>query len=355
MTKRDETKQGLRQQCTRYPQLEITDLFKFVYQSSFGCEHLVTDEESVKAYLCKEAAAALPATGDLTEALDGDYCRVHLDYLKKGLRADTFAKLFVLSAEHVEDGERRLLEKLSVLTEMVRDGELPFTEEEVTGAIEEWRKDGYPACRHSDAFRKAYAPAYRLMKKEYTVFLPLFAKIDGMLGQGSIILAVEGGSGSGKTTLGNLLNQVYDCTVFHMDDFFLRPEQRTSERLAEPGGNVDRERFLTEVLQPLSRTEPIEYRRFDCRSFALLPAEKKLPSRLNVVEGAYSMHPELQTYYHLSVFLNVSPELQRTRITKRNSPELAARFFEEWIPMEQRYFDDRKVKEACDMVIQIDF
>ena len=33
-----------------------------------------------------------------------------------------------------------------------------------------------------------------------------------------------------------------------MDDFFLRPEQRRPERFAEPGGNVDRERFAAEVL-----------------------------------------------------------------------------------------------------------
>ncbi|MBQ8758231.1 MAG: hypothetical protein IJZ20_00890, partial [Clostridia bacterium] len=79
-------------------------------------------------------------------------------------------------------------------------------------------------------------------------FLPLFAKLDGMLLTGNVRLAVEGGSASGKSTLGALLESVYDCTVFHMDDFFLRPEQRTPERFAEIGGNVDRERFLSEVL-----------------------------------------------------------------------------------------------------------
>ena len=51
-------------------------------------------------------------------------------------------------------------------------------------------------------------------------------------------------AGSGKSVLGQLLSEVYSCNLFHMDDFFLRPEQRTAERLAEAGGNVDRERFL---------------------------------------------------------------------------------------------------------------
>lgn len=354
MTKQDKTKQAIRRHCEQYPQLSVTDVFKFIYQSSFGCEHLVSDVEKVKEYICKEAEAACPATGDLTEPLDGDYCRVHLDYLKEGLSADTFAKLFVLSAEHVENGKELLDEKLDLLTGLARDGALPFSLKEVEREIERWRSEGCPACHHSEAFRAAYAPAYRLMKKEYVKYLPLFVKLDRMLVKGRVTLAIEGGSGSGKTTLSKLLNQIYDCTVFHMDDFFLRPEQRTPERFAESGGNVDRERFLTEVLQPLSRNERVAYRRFDCSTFTILPAEAKVPAGLNVIEGAYSMHPELRQYYNLSVFLDVSPEVQRARITKRNSPELAKRFFEEWIPMEQRYFESAKVKEACDCIITID-
>ncbi len=354
MKRQEETRKALRQQCEKYPKLAVTDLFKFLYQSSFGCEHLISDIAAAKAYIRKEAESACPVEGDLVEALDGAYCRVHLDYLRKGLSADTFAKLFVLSGAHVEDGKERLEEKLSVLWKMAQEGELPFSKEEVEAALEKWRVEDYPACHHSEAFRVAYAPAYRLMKKEYVRFLPLFIELDCRLKQGSVTLAIEGGSGSGKTTLGELLCKVYDCTVFHMDDFFLRPEQRTPERFAEPGGNVDRERFLSEVLLPLYNKETIQYRRFDCGTFTVLPPEKKVPSALNVIEGVYSMHPELETYYDLSVFLDISPELQKARITKRNAPELANRFFREWIPMEQRYFAFGKIKENCDIVIFID-
>ena len=71
----------------------------------------------------------------------------------------------------------------------------------------------------------------------------LLSQLDKLLADGPIILAIDGGSASGKTTLSDSLANIYDCTVFHMDDFFLCPEQRTQERYAEPGGNVDRERF----------------------------------------------------------------------------------------------------------------
>ena len=139
-----------------------------------------------------------------------------------------------------------------------------------------------------------------------------------------------------------------------MDDFFLRPEQRTSERYAEVGGNVDRERFLDEVLKPTRENKTVEYRRFDCSTQVLEPPVRIEPKALTVIEGAYSMHTELSSYYDLSVFLDISPEYQRERILKRNSPQLAERFFGEWIPLELKYFSGMSVKERCDISFDID-
>ena len=138
-----------------------------------------------------------------------------------------------------------------------------------------------------------------------------------------------------------------------MDDFFLRPQQRTPERYAEIGGNVDRERFFSEVLLPLSKGEDIDYIRFDCATFTLCPAERITPKSLVIIEGAYSMHPTLSDFYDLSVFLDVDTEVQKERIAKRNSPEMQKRFFSEWIPLEKAYFEGMQVKERCDIVIPI--
>ena len=96
-----------------------------------------------------------------------------------------------------------------------------------------------------------------MFKTENEMFLPLFEKIDILLQKGKVNFAIEGGSGSGKSSLSKMLEERYDCNVFHMDDFFLRPEQRVPERFMEPGGNVDRERFLETVLLPLSKNETI--------------------------------------------------------------------------------------------------
>lgn len=184
-------------------------------------------------------------------------------------------------------------------------------------------------------------------------FLPLLERIDQGLSRGRLLLAIEGGAAAGKSSLAAYLQQLYGCPVFHTDDFFLRPEQRTGERLAEPGGNMDRERFRAEVLEPLTRGEQIRYRPFSCRTMSLGEAITVEPGKLCVVEGAYCMHPDLAAAYDLSVFLEIDPELQRRRIEKRNTPEKAAHFFTRWIPMEQLYFDYFQTKNRCDLIIRV--
>lgn len=182
----------------------------------------------------------------------------------------------------------------------------------------------------------------------YADLSQLFAKIDARLKNGKVILAIDGRSGSGKTTLSQLLKAVYKCNVIHMDDFFLRPEQRTKERYNEAGGNVDRERFLSEVLIPLSRGESFTYRPFDCAKMDFGDPVSVIPTELTVIEGAYSTHPDLFSYYNIKVFLDVTKEEQEARIFMRGEEKSKA-FFEKWIPLEEKYIKELSVMERCDI------
>ena len=163
-------------------------------------------------------------------------------------------------------------------------------------------------------------------------------QIDGLLEKkGFVMVAIDGPCTAGKTTLAACLAEIYDCNVFHMDDFFLRPEQRTPPRFAEVGGNVDYERFAQEVLQPLKAGVAFSYRPFDCKTFTLAEPICVIPKKLNIIEGTYSQHPYFDDPYDWKVMLHVTPEIQRERILQRPA-HLHKRFFEEWIPMENSYF-----------------
>ncbi len=167
--------------------------------------------------------------------------------------------------------------------------------------------------------------------------------------QDLILVAIDGRCGSGKSTLAAALADRMPVNVFHMDDFYLRPEQRTEERFREPGGNVDYERFEQEVMMPLRKGTAFSYRPFDCRSFTLADPIEVTPSVINIIEGSYSCRPTLYSFYDLRIFLTVDPEEQIRRIRKRNGEEKAQMFQKRWIPLEEQYFAQVPVQEHCDM------
>lgn len=350
----DRTEKLLLMHCKKYPALQIQDLFKYLYQSSYGCEHMVSSLQAAVDYIREEYENLCSDNKTDIEELDGAYYRVGLSWLNTGLSANTLGKLFYLSAKKEEYASKKLTEKIRAAQKLVWDKLLPFQKDEFEKAVKEWEKTGFSPVHHSKIFKEAYNPAYRLIASKYVPFLSLFAKIDKLLEKGSANIAIEGGSASGKTTLSEILSSVYKCNVFHMDDFFLQPHQRTKQRYAQTGGNVDYERFLTEVLKPLKKGEPVNYRKFDCSDMELKEPLSVIPEKLNIIEGAYSMHYELEKYYDLSVFLDISPQKQKERILKRNSPRLAERFFDEWIPLEKVYFSNTKAKERCSMCIITD-
>ena len=162
----------------------------------------------------------------------------------------------------------------------------------------------------------------------------------------SILIAIDGNCTAGKTTLAGHLAERFPCNVFHMDEFFLQPHQRTPQRLAEPGGNVDYERFQQEILLPLKAGRQVIYQPYDCRSGSLKEAVAMPDKRITVIEGTYSCHPYFGQPYDLTIFMTVSPEVQRQRVLER--PAFKHRmFFETWIPMEQKYFDAFGIAGSC--------
>lgn len=166
-----------------------------------------------------------------------------------------------------------------------------------------------------------------------------------------MIIAIEGKSASGKTTLALKLSKFYDCNLFRMDDFFLRPCQRTRQRRNKPGGNVDYERFYEEVMVPLNRDSEFKYKPFSCKNDTFLNEVHVKPKKINIIEGVYSMHPMLQISYNFSVFLEIDEELQKERIRERDGEDKFLKYINIWIPMENEYFNSFDIKKSCDMII----
>ena len=170
--------------------------------------------------------------------------------------------------------------------------------------------------------------------------------------KGHCVVAIDGRCAAGKSTLASELAEEFDGQVIHMDDFFLRPEQRTKERFETPGENVDHERMMEEVFPYINKEENFSYYPFDCSimEIASEPIEVK-ETKLIIVEGSYSLRKEFRPYYDITVFLTISPSEQIERIANRN-PDKLDRFINEWIPLEEKYFEAYEVEKAADYIIE---
>ncbi|WP_099468518.1 uridine kinase family protein [Konateibacter massiliensis] len=181
-------------------------------------------------------------------------------------------------------------------------------------------------------------------------FAPAREAIDKLLSNSSkdiLLIAIDGKCASGKTTLGYYLQELYGCNLFHLDDFFLQEHQRTKERFLEIGGNVDYERFRAEVVEPVLSGETVSYKPYDCMTKQFKQETLIFKSRLNIMEGSYSMHPYFKNPYDINIFLNIDDEEQIANIRERNGEEKLKRFIEEWIPKENIYFQTFQIEEGC--------
>ncbi len=331
-----------------YPLMEPTDAVKLIYQNEFGGGHLIRDTASVREYLRREYAGTVHNPSlPRYESIGNGLVRVNLGALDEE-ELDDLAEAFISSANSHRGSLPRFLEKLEVLRALTAAGVFGFDVNKLNAYLEDYAKTGYPMVSHSETYRNAYRPAYRVVSTP-SVFEQATAAINALLGQKTTVtVAIDGRCGSGKTTLAAQLQAHYGCTVIPMDHFFLRPEQRTPERLATPGENVDYERFLEEVLLPLGRGESFSYRPFDCSRMELAAAVAVNPAGLTIIEGSYSCHPALWEHYDLHIFLTVDPAEQMRRLILRNG-DYAQVFQQKWIPLEERYFSAFDLESKCDL------
>lgn len=338
----------LDQHVRSHPELELQDAIKFLYQSCMGPSHLGLEPQAALDWLEAEwAGVEGAADAPPTEPLGSGLCRLSLAACKgQGLEPSTLAALFLETAQTVTPNRQELENSLKLLYN------LPFPRSEVDQALADYRQAGMPAVHHSDRYRRAYAPAYRVVEQDLARLLPLLSAIDRhRRTHPQTLVALDGPCATGKTTLGGFLSRLYHCPLFHMDDFFLPPERKTAQRLAQPGGNVDAERFFMEVLSPLSQGKTVRYRPYRCHPGTLGEEVVVPPASLAVVEGVYSLRPDLHAYYHVTCFLEAPWATRRARLLERGGAEALDRFEKLWIPLEDAYFRAFPIRQSCDVVL----
>ena len=339
--------------------METVDYIKLIYQHTLGAEHMVqsgnaktvlehelAERELSPSLSSQPFAERLPIEA---EPVGNDRFRVTLaEMMRLGLSADLAARLFAAGS-----GLRTCASVEDSLSEALRI--LPETDQ-----LRRYKDHGCPPLHHSDTFRAAYRPAYRVMEGLLLRALPFIREVWAHLEDDSepagrpLLIAVDGECGSGKSLLSSALSHILEAPVIHTDDFYLPMPLRTPEKMREPGWNIDLPRFIEQVAKPLHRGEATYYAVYDAHHDELGSSRRLPDARIYIIEGTYSLHPELRKFYDHSVYLTVPSALQKDRILSRNGERIYADFEARWNPDFERYNSAFEIEKHAEFVLHND-
>lgn len=340
----------LKKQIQQHPSMLPQDIVKLCYQATFGAEHLLLDVKQAKAFFETEFQAVPVADIPLYEEISADVCRINLSAWKaENLPSEWLFQMFLQTASISQGKKTVFLQYLETAEQVIT--ETAFSMEQWQAYLSAYRKDGIHAVHHSESYRQAEQPAYRIIRREFLRLIPLLQEIAKLPKTDIQVIALDGRAASGKTTIATQLQSILSADVIHMDDFFLPPALRTEERLAEAGGNIHYERFREEVLPFLKKKADFSYHIFDCSKMDYNGKQKIRSTSFRIVEGAYSCHPLFEDYADLKVFSDITPAEQILRIRKRNGEKMAEVFQNRWIPMEEKYYAHFQIKEKADIIL----
>ena len=144
----------------KYPLMTPVDAVKLCYQSAFGCGHLVKNKDFALSILKKELDETVSDfDAQLSEPIGGGYVRFNLHKAKAiGIPEEKIAKTFMESAN---SGEKTEIEpKLELLKKLAEEGKTPFSEKDLSEYLSGYNGE---MVSHSEEYRKAYSPAYRVV------------------------------------------------------------------------------------------------------------------------------------------------------------------------------------------------
>lgn len=318
----------------KYPLAQTRDIVKLIYQNEFGCGHFITDSEKSLTLIKEEYENSIP-TDTVFEDIGNGYVRMYLSSLNdESFDPQIINKLFIMSANEKSGSTDSLKAKLALIEE--------------DDFLKSYIKSGCPMLSHSDAYKNAYHPSYRVMKKDFAELYFIILAIKKASLTKNITVAFDGRSAAGKTTAAGIISEVLNCRVIHADDFFLPFDMRSRERLNEIGGNIHYERLKSEVIDKLNE-KSLSFGKFDCSKGKITSVITEEIKPITIIEGAYSSHPYFGNVYDIKVFFDISPEEQKRRIEKRN-PLMLEKFTSIWIPMENKYISEFEIDKKSDFI-----
>ncbi len=150
----------LKAHLERYPLMQATDVAKLIYQSAFGPGHLVKSREYAASRLGEELKTAEPGT-ETEEDIGNGLCRLYIRNAEDiGMTEDELLDRFIETANTFPKDEALFHIGMETAKRL-----FPRFAEELERLENECRASGYAPFSHSEIYRNAYHPAYRVVRK----------------------------------------------------------------------------------------------------------------------------------------------------------------------------------------------
>ena len=152
--------------AARYPLMKPTDAVKLIYQNEFGGGHLIRDEKKCLEFLQNEYRSVSQSVDTpLLEEIGNSFFRVNLCALDaSGITAEELGSAFIRSSQHRGNLDN-FLKKLALLRSLTGSGQMPFSLEALDAYLADYEQAGFPPVSHSETYRNAYHPAYRVVSQ----------------------------------------------------------------------------------------------------------------------------------------------------------------------------------------------
>jgi len=315
----------------KYPKMSTQDIVKLLYQNHFGPGHFIKDLDFIKKYYINELNSDYNSSENLYEHIGNNFVRVNIFPYNKHYNNNDLIEYFYNSSLFNFNDESLKNSFINNLKNIPDDGFLDIYD--------------YSNVHHTIEYNKLYKPHYRVINTKYLSVdmkaYQLQKYIDSF--NDFTIFSLEGKCASGKTTISNLLK---DVTVIDVDDFFLRKELKTKERLNEIGGNIDYDLY-EECLKKIKPNSIITYKIFDCQSQQYKDKTIEIKNKV-LLSGVYSYHMKVRKYIDKLCYIIINDSDQYNRLKKR---VLFERFINEWVPLENKYYNSYDFISNADILI----
>ena len=162
-------REAIERQTANYPESTLQDVYKSFYQDRFGPGHMITDTASARQYLLKELSENDVASTVLFEPTgsEGRFVRVYLSAIADSLiTAEQLLDAFIQSANEVQEPQTEWAMEWEDIVGVIRQYDLKVNDFEALQPVLSEAAQNHQAVHHSQAYREAYHPHYRIVERE---------------------------------------------------------------------------------------------------------------------------------------------------------------------------------------------